>query len=89
METAKEDAIYSDDAFDAVTDAFLKQDYIEMLKAAKVLVSRHPDSSKSHFWLGRAFGGLNFNDDAIAELRQAIKLKPDSATAWFILLIFA
>jgi len=56
--------------------------YTELLRRAKILVNRYPDNAAAYFALGCAYARLNFTEDAIVSLRQAIKLNPDHANAW-------
>jgi len=75
-----ENAIFSDPDFRASLAA--GGDYVEMLKLDKMLVARYPDNATAWYFLGLAFWNLSFTDDAIAALRQAIKIKPDYAGVW-------
>lgn len=78
-----EDTIYSDADMGAAQDAFLDGNYIEMLKHAKTLVGRYPESAEALLWLGKACAGLKSRDDAIAAYKQAVELKPDFYDAWY------
>jgi tetratricopeptide (TPR) repeat protein len=75
-------AILADPDGRAFGAAEIADDWVEMLKRAKVLVARYPDNAAAWVALGLAYGHLNFTDDAIAAYRQAIKLKPDFAETW-------
>ena len=82
VNTTGEDAIYSDHDFRNAWAAKDNGDYVKMLKLAKVVVTRYPDSAAAWYLMGYAFGGLNFTDDEIAAFRQVIKIRPDFAEAW-------
>ena len=80
--TAQEDLIYSDPIWLAARKAEAVQDWVEMLKCAKILASRHPQRALAYRHLGVAFSELGFNDDALTAFRQAIKIEPDDVKAW-------
>ena len=68
------------------TMALLAEDarkYTELLKSAKVLASRYPDSALVHYILGNAYAKLGFFPDAATAFQEAIKLKPDYLDAWY------
>jgi len=77
-----EDAIFSDPDWHAIVAASASEDYIEMLKHAKVLMARYPDSPLVYCELGSIYHRLKFHDDEIAAYRQAVKIKPDCFYAW-------
>lgn len=47
------------------------------VEAYRKIVDANPDDHAARFWLGRALGKLNRDNDAARELRQAAKLNPE------------
>ena len=76
------DPVRSDPDYIAARAADAAGDHVEMLKRTQALVQRYPDNAEAQHALGVSYGRLKFLDDAVAALRQAIKLKPDYAEAW-------
>jgi S1-C subfamily serine protease len=85
MAVGDHEKIFADPDWRAAAEAQAAQDYVAMLTHAQALVRRYPENAPAHGLLGVAYHWLKFYDDAIAALKQAIKLKPDLAEAWYLL----
>ena len=55
------------------------------LELLEPLVREHPDSAPAHLELGIALGEGGRRSDALAVLRRAVQLKPDSPDGWRLL----
>ena len=77
-----EDETVTDPYFRAAVSAEDARDYVQLLKSAKEVLRRHPDSALANYCVGVAYAYLNFWDEAIIANRQAIKFKPDYSSAW-------
>jgi predicted Zn-dependent protease len=55
------------------------------LELLEPLVREHPQSAPAHLELGIALGESGRRSDALAVLRRAVKLKPDSPDGWRLL----
>jgi tetratricopeptide (TPR) repeat protein len=75
--------VYSDPDYAVAGAAEDAKNYTELLKSAKVLAGRYPDSALVHYILGEAYAKLGFFPDAATAFQEAIKLKPDYTDAWF------
>lgn len=60
-----------------------KKDWLGLLTWGKQWAKIEPDHSVAWFSIGRAHGGLNQPDQAIAAYRQALQINPDDASAWY------
>jgi tetratricopeptide (TPR) repeat protein len=74
--------MYRSDEWKSATAAQQAGDWVQMFKAGQTLTRRFPDCAEAHLVLGLSSSALGFYDDAIAPLRQAIRLKPDLPEAW-------
>jgi tetratricopeptide (TPR) repeat protein len=74
--------IYVDPDYEAAAKAEDAKDYKAVLKNAKQLVSRYPNSSLVYCVLGVAYGKLGSYSDATVAFHHAIKLQPDYINAW-------
>lgn len=68
--------------FTAVLEAYSKADYARALSLLKPLAVDFPDSSRVHLMLAATYERIGFNEDAIREYRQSIKLEPTYSNAW-------
>ncbi|HXI85207.1 MAG TPA: tetratricopeptide repeat protein [Verrucomicrobiae bacterium] len=59
------------------------KNYTELLKTAKVLADRYPNSGVVQYILGEAYAKLGFFSNAATAFQEAIKLKPDYVDAWY------
>jgi len=59
------------------------KNYTELLKTARVLAGRYPNSAMVQYILGEAYAKLGFFPDAVTAFQKAIKLKPDYTDAWY------
>jgi tetratricopeptide (TPR) repeat protein len=55
------------------------------LQILEPLARSQPNAAGVHYELGRAFGGVQRGDEAVAALRRAVELKPDLTEAWLAL----
>jgi tetratricopeptide (TPR) repeat protein len=75
--------VYNDPDYVAAGAAEDAKNYTELLKDAKALSARYPDSPLAQFILGESYAKLGFFPDASSAFHEAIKLKPDYIDAWF------
>ena len=75
--------VYTDPDYVAAAVAEDSKNYTELLKDARALAGRYPDSALAQYILGSAYAKLGFFPDAATAFHEAIKLKPDYIDAWF------
>ena len=75
--------VYSDPDYAVAGAAEDAKNYPELLKSAKVLADRYPNSALVQYILGEAYAKLGFFPDAATAFHEAIKLKPDYIDAWY------
>jgi tetratricopeptide (TPR) repeat protein len=66
----------------------LQERYDEKAQALRVLVSLYPDDAEAHLELGSAYYDLGQLDEAIAQMRETLRLNPFSAPAYGSLVLF-
>ncbi len=81
------DKVRKTEGFDAELEAVelagAAEDWVDMLKQAKGLVSRYPNEHLAHYALGYAYDRLKFSDEAIAAFQQVTRIRPDLAFGWY------
>ncbi len=75
--------VSSDPDYAVASAAEDAKNYPELLKSARVLAGRYPNSALVHYILGEAYAKLGFFPDAATAFQEAIKLKPDYTDAWY------
>ena len=75
--------VYSDPDYAVAGAAEDAKNYTELLKSAKVLAARYPNSALVQYILGEAYAKLGFFPDAATAFQEAIKIKPDYIDAWY------
>ena len=56
--------------------------FLDMVKAAKALVARFPDSAIAYDRLGDAYNWMNFWDEAADAYSRAVRIDPLDAYGW-------
>lgn len=82
----EDNAVYGDAEYGEVLAAIDSKDYVQALKLVKSLEKRFPANVEEFYNLrGIIFYSLKLYEDAIVACQEALKLKPDDASVWFIL----
>jgi S1-C subfamily serine protease len=66
-------------------DRYEQADWPNLLRVAKALVAKYPDSSLAYTKLASVYEQMGSSDDAIAAYQHALKLQPEDAGSWHLL----
>lgn len=67
--------------------AFKARDFAEAARRAKTAAKKFPDSATVYVLLGQSHGELRQFNDAVTAYDRVVQLRPDSAEAWYGLVI--
>jgi Flp pilus assembly protein TadD len=84
-EKSTESDIFSSEDFDRAYAAEKAEDWVELHKAAQVLLRQFPEHPLAWINLGTACRNQGKSDDALVAFRQATTLKPELPAAWLYL----